>query len=133
MRDSKFWKNVKIPKLQIFYYDAILPELALPRLSKCPGIREPPSQVSISYDVVFLHMWNNHNKVNIHISYNYILYLQIQLSTSQCSASRKTRRIDTPHAQYIDTSDNSECEGDRMLSTLTRVTTVIMRATIIKQ
>jgi hypothetical protein len=30
-----------LPKLQAFYFKALLPELASPRDGKCPGIREP--------------------------------------------------------------------------------------------
>jgi hypothetical protein len=36
-----------LPKLQAFYFKALLPELASPRDGKCPGIREPGLWVCI--------------------------------------------------------------------------------------
>ena len=40
-RDQHLWENIMLPKLQAFYFNALLPELASPRDGKCPGIREP--------------------------------------------------------------------------------------------
>jgi len=40
-RDQNLWENIMLPKLQAFYFKALLPELASPRDGKCPGIREP--------------------------------------------------------------------------------------------
>ena len=37
-----------LPKLQAFYFKALLPELASPRDGKCPGIREPGLMGKIS-------------------------------------------------------------------------------------
>ena len=51
-RDRAFWK-VTIQKLIFFYFNIILPELALPRWKQCPGIREPISIVSIILYILY--------------------------------------------------------------------------------
>ena len=39
--DKLLWVNIMLPKLKAFYFGALLPELAVPRDGKYPGIREP--------------------------------------------------------------------------------------------
>ncbi|XP_063424772.1 uncharacterized protein LOC134708283 [Mytilus trossulus] len=40
-RDEVLWNDTMLPKLEAFYFLALLPELAAPRYNKSPGIREP--------------------------------------------------------------------------------------------
>ncbi len=40
-RDKEFWSNTMLPKLKAMYLNVLLPELAVPRYRKDPGIREP--------------------------------------------------------------------------------------------
>ncbi|VDI57174.1 Hypothetical predicted protein [Mytilus galloprovincialis] len=40
-RDEVLWNDTMLPKLETFYFLALLPELAAPRYNKSPGIREP--------------------------------------------------------------------------------------------
>ena len=40
-RDTNLWENKMLLKLNSFYFRCILPELAVPREGKVPGIREP--------------------------------------------------------------------------------------------
>lgn len=40
-RDIGLWNNTMLPKLTAFYMKVLLPELAVPRHKKSPGIREP--------------------------------------------------------------------------------------------
>ena len=51
-RDKHLWENDMLPKLKWFYYEALLPELAMPRHGKFPGIREP------SLDMVCILQWS---------------------------------------------------------------------------
>jgi hypothetical protein len=46
MRDKAYWSEHMRPKLEAFYFEALLPELAVPRYGKSPGIREPGVWVS---------------------------------------------------------------------------------------
>ena len=39
--NPKFCQEELLPKLKAFYFHALLPELAVPRDGKSPGIREP--------------------------------------------------------------------------------------------
>jgi hypothetical protein len=52
-QDIDLWDRKMLPKLTAFYFHAILPELALPRFGKSPGIREPGEWVSFVHDHVF--------------------------------------------------------------------------------
>jgi len=40
-RNESLWNNVMFPKLESFYMNALLPELASPREGLSPGIRVP--------------------------------------------------------------------------------------------
>ncbi len=40
-RDDTLWKETMLPKLEACYHRVLLPELAVPRMGKMPGIREP--------------------------------------------------------------------------------------------
>jgi hypothetical protein len=40
-RDKEFWKNKMLPKLQKFYFEALLPEIVDGRLPRSMEIREP--------------------------------------------------------------------------------------------
>ena len=40
VRDKDLWDSVMFPRLQCFYFEALLPELASPRHNKYPGIRD---------------------------------------------------------------------------------------------
>ena len=42
-RDSDFWDKTMLPKHRFFYFNVLLPELAVPRNGMNPGIREPGS------------------------------------------------------------------------------------------
>ena len=53
-------------------------------------------------------MLNNHKKVNIPVSHEYILHLQIFTSHSGTTSSTTRRSI---CAQLIATNGSSECEG----------------------
>jgi hypothetical protein len=46
-RDTRLWNDDMILKLTDFYQKALLPELAMPRYGKSPGIREPGNWVSL--------------------------------------------------------------------------------------
>ncbi len=46
-RDDKLWTEKMLPKLTAFFHKAVLPELAVPRSGKLPGIREPGQWVNI--------------------------------------------------------------------------------------
>jgi hypothetical protein len=50
MCDSTLWTSTMLPKLTDFYNKSILPELAVPRHGKSPGIREPGVWVSFEND-----------------------------------------------------------------------------------
>ena len=39
VRDDELWVSEMLPKLTHFYFGAVLPELAVPRKGKFPGIR----------------------------------------------------------------------------------------------
>jgi hypothetical protein len=41
VRDEELWEYTMLPKLKAFYFSAMIPELAVPRFGKSPGIREP--------------------------------------------------------------------------------------------
>ncbi|XP_050390274.1 uncharacterized protein LOC126809647 [Patella vulgata] len=52
-RDENLWQTSMLPKLKAFYFKCLLPELAVPRYGKSPGIREPGNWVhAILYHII---------------------------------------------------------------------------------
>jgi hypothetical protein len=66
-RDSDFWDNTMLPKLQAFYMQGLLPELACPREWKSPGIREPGILVSLKIYDIRNHFLNSSTKMSIYV------------------------------------------------------------------
>lgn len=83
-RDSDFWDNTMLPKLQAFYMQGLLPELACPQEEKCSGIREPGIWVSLKIYDIRTHFLNSSTKVSIYSCSKYMYFplrAQIPLKT----------------------------------------------------
>jgi hypothetical protein len=83
-RDSDFWDNTMLPKLQAFYMQGLLLELACPREGKSPGIREPGIWVSLKIYDIRNHFLKSSTKVSIYvvsIIMYFLLRTQIPLKT----------------------------------------------------
>ena len=73
-----------LPKLQAFYMQGLLPELACPREGKSPGIREPGIWVSLKIYDIQNHFLNSSKEVSIYSCSKYMYFLlraQIPLKT----------------------------------------------------
>ena len=83
-RDSDFWDNTMVPKLQSVYIQGLLPELACPQDEKSPGIREPGIWVSLKIYDIRTHFLNSSTKVSIYSCSKYMYFplrAQIPLKT----------------------------------------------------
>jgi hypothetical protein len=58
LQDKAYWSNHMRPKLEAFYFGALLPELAVPRYGKSPGIREPG--VWVRFNCVYIRLCNKY-------------------------------------------------------------------------
>jgi hypothetical protein len=64
-----------LPKLQAFYMQGLLPELACPREGKSPGIREPGIWVSLKIYDIQNHFLNSSKEVSIYSCSKYMYFL----------------------------------------------------------